>query len=254
MLDALLILLPSTSPVLAGAAVLAALLGLMLWITGARYSQAFFALAAVGLGAWLGLHLPAWVGLSISTWATAIGGALALGLGAYIYQHACETLALAVVMVLWAGLATWAAFPHQHVPAVTIETGEQAVADGALPLRFSFQSARAFRLYVDSLWDSLSPEMRRYLPFGAAAALLSGIAIGILYPRFAQLVLHSMLGLTMAVLFGLLAVRHQWPDALARLKPSAGLQAGLLGAALLVGLFVQWRFTAPAPARQKQGA
>src|SRR5687768_9084266 len=84
-----------------------ATLGAGLWLLGARYSRAMIALLAVAIGGLLGVTLPRWYGLTISTQATAVGGAVVLGLSGWLLHRVWVGLGLGLVFAAWAALGTW---------------------------------------------------------------------------------------------------------------------------------------------------
>ena len=56
------------------------LAGLIMWLVGARFSRSIVTLIAVSIGALLGLRMPHWFSVPLGAWATAVGGALLLGI------------------------------------------------------------------------------------------------------------------------------------------------------------------------------
>ena len=83
--------------------------GVGLWLAGGRYSRSMLTLAAVAGGAWAGMRLPRWFGWSIDGAGLAVGGAMLLGVSAYLLHHARVGVALAFVLAMWAAVAVWLA-------------------------------------------------------------------------------------------------------------------------------------------------
>src|SRR4051812_2956990 len=64
-------------------AVAGAVLGGILWLGGSRFSRTLMTLISVFVGALVGLQVPHWFPLGLEGWATAVLGALVLGISGY---------------------------------------------------------------------------------------------------------------------------------------------------------------------------
>src|SRR5476651_527400 len=87
---------------LAGAAA-----GAVLWLSGARFSRTLVGLAAVAVGAVVGMELPRRLGWTISGAGPAVGLALMCGLMGYLFHRLWIGIGLGTVLAGWAFLATW---------------------------------------------------------------------------------------------------------------------------------------------------
>ncbi len=225
-------LLPNElGPLAIAAAAGAALIGLFLWLMGARFSRSILALNAVALGAVVGLDLPNHFRLPIGAWASAVVAALSLGLCAYIFHRVWAAMALGLLLGLMAAVGAWI-LCRNHAewtwPTADLHAG--------------------VREYLRALWDNLPTDVRRVLPVACATAAVSGLAIGILWPRAGAAMLYSLLGGGIAILAAVMVMTCKWPALLSRIPGSSGQQGAAITGFVLVGALVQWRFArAPKP-------
>jgi hypothetical protein len=205
-------------------AMIAALAGVGLWLIGAKFSRGLITLALVSTGASIGMNLPGWFGWGIAGWATGMLGALVLGVSGYAMHRFWVGVGLGLVLMCWAALATWT-FGHGSerwawpdvTPATTAGT------------------------FFSELWDNLPDDVRRILPFSCGAALISGIAATILWPRIGIVVLYSLMGVSLLISMALLAMESGQPQWLGLLPRTWWAQ--LLCVMLMVGIgaTVQWK-------------
>jgi hypothetical protein len=93
------------------------LCGLVLWLVGARFSRGIVTLIAVSIGALVGLRLPAWFAVPLGAWATAVGGALLLGITGYALHRMWVRAGLAFLLALWSGILVWnTCSGRRHIP------------------------------------------------------------------------------------------------------------------------------------------
>src|SRR5258706_13703111 len=88
----------------AAISIVGVLSGLVLWLIGARFSRGIVTLIAVSVGALVGLRMPAWFAVPLGAWATAVGGALLLGITGYALHRMWVGGGAALFLALWAGI------------------------------------------------------------------------------------------------------------------------------------------------------
>ena len=230
MLQELLNLLPAVlmrcPPARSG---LCALIGLLLWTCGARFSQSILTLTAVACGTLLGMHLPAWCGWQIDGMGLGVAGAVVLGCSAFLFHGACIGLLLGGGLMLWAGATVWlsmAGNEHWNLQAVHWE-GDMIQ-------------------FLHEAWQGLPPVVSHALPIACFLGLAGGIAVAIFLPRFARALAFSLIGLTLMIVMGVAAMHVTHPK---WLSPSAGAHRStwlaLIGL-ILAGAVVQWVMMRPA--------
>src|SRR5258705_4914270 len=105
MIQQFLALLPRQINSLALAiAIAGAVLGGLLWLGGSRFSRTLMTLISVSTGGLVGLQLPRWFGWGLEGWATAVLGALVLGISGYVLHKLWVGLGLGLVLAMWAGV------------------------------------------------------------------------------------------------------------------------------------------------------
>ena len=90
------------------AAMVGSLMGLSLWIAGARLSRSMLTLAAVAMGTAIGMKLPLWCHWQVEPMAPAVGGAMVLGVSAYVFHKIWVGAWLGAVLSIWTALVLWA--------------------------------------------------------------------------------------------------------------------------------------------------
>jgi len=209
-----------------GVAAPCAALGAGLWAVGGRYSRSVLALAGVTIGAVVGMKLPAWCSWQIDGMGLAVGGAIVLGAFAFMLHRTCIGLLLGAGMMLWAGVATWIAMGgdvYWNWRAVT----------------WNGDLVQALR----DLWQTLPPTLSRVFPAACFAGLAGGILIAVCLPRAARVLVHSLIGVTLAVVMGAIAAATWRPQWLAAAGGSNCLQGAMLIALVLTGAWIQWHLT-----------
>jgi hypothetical protein len=224
MFQELLPLLPKEVGTLAYVlAVVGAIVGLGLWLVGARYSRSLVTLVLVSVGGWIGLLLPRWFGWSIEGWATAIMAALVLGGSAFVIHRFWVGMGLGLVMAGWAAVAVWLMCKGDGVwspPKYEIGLTAQA--------------------YVQAFWSSLPNLVQRVLPVASGAAMLGGLFATLFWPRLGTVLLYSAAGVTMiggTAPWLMNRFRPQWLNSLPATKLS---QAGLIFGLFALGALIQW--------------
>ena len=229
MLRELLSLLPEgiarCSPLAAGAC---AVLGVILWICGARFSRAILTLVAVAAGTVIGMRLPEWRGWQIDGMGLAVGGAIVLGSGAFLFHRTCVGAILGAGMMLWAAAGVWIFM----------------AGDVYWNWRYARWNGDMVE-YLQSAWRTLPPNISHAFPMACFAGLAAGITLAALLPKASKVLAHSLIGLTLAVVMGAVAMSASRPQWLS--VPPGSLAAQGLGliALVLIGAAIQWRLTPP---------
>jgi hypothetical protein len=208
-----------------------ALVGLILWLSGARFSRSLITLAMVMMGALMGLQLPRWLGLTINPPVVAVGAALLLGLSGFLLHRWWVGVGLGLLMAAWAAAALWLiSDPAEH---------------WSWPAAPTLATIPAF---AGELWYALPAGLSRLLPFACAAALVSGICAALLCHRLGIVLTYSLGGVSLLVGLGCAAVHFVRPQWLAHLPAQALVQLMLLLSMVMIGALVQWQFALPAAA------
>ena len=202
---------------------LGALIGVGLWLIGARYSRTLITLVLVSTGGWIGLLLPAWLGWNIDGWATSILTAIALGLGGFLLHRIWVGMGLGLAMTGWAIAIVWICC--------------RGDSTWSLP---NYVAGLTASEYVKTAWLGLPDAVRHVLPVAAAAAMIGGFLAALLWPRLGVVMLYSLLGVSLMVTMGIASVRFarpQWIDRLPATPSSRALAVtGLIG----LGALLQW--------------
>jgi len=210
-----------TGWMVAAISIVGVIAGLALWLTGARFSRPIITLIAVSIGALVGLRLPAWFAVPVGTWATAVGGALLLGISGYALHRMWVGAALAFLLVAWAAVAVW-----------NVYCAGQAVS---LPSAYGVRSLTDF-------WANLPTDFRKISPYFCGMALVTALIIALIWSRAAMVMLYSVLGASVLMIMGMVAIAIAKPSLLGILPSKTGSQIATFGAMVLFGAIVQWKF------------
>ena len=112
------------------ASVVGVVAGAAFWLAGVRVNRSLLTLVAVALGTGVGLRLPRWFGWPIDSWATGVGGALVLGVSAYVYPRLWTGLAFGGLLAVWATVLT---VGTADLDGYRDRFGQALVAGGAVP-------------------------------------------------------------------------------------------------------------------------
>src|SRR5882672_2925568 len=203
------------------------LAGLIMWLVGARFSRSIVTLIAVSIGALVGLRMPHWFHVPLGAWATAIGGALLLGITGYALHRMWVGAGLAVLLALWAGILVWNIYCSGRV--------------GTFPDRVA---GMGIDEYWTQVWNSLPRDFRRITPFLCGLAVVFGVTVSVFWTRAAAVMLYSVLGASMLMIMGMLAIAVSKPSLLGILPSQTGSQIATFGGMVFFGVIVQW-FTSP---------
>lgn len=229
MLRELLSLLPDAiarcSPMVAMAC---AMLGLVLWLCGARFSRAILSLTAVAAGTVIGMHLPEWRGWQIDGMGLAVGGAIVLGSAAFLFHRTCIGAMLGIGLMLWAAAGVWI-----FMAGDVYWNWHTARWDGDMVQ------------YLGEAWKTLPASVSRSFPAACLAGLGAGITIAAFLPKTSKVLAHSLIGVTLAVVMGAVAMSENRPQWIAGLPGSLAAQALGLVTLVVIGSAIQWRLTPP---------
>ena len=209
----------------------ALVLGVFLWLTGAAWSRAIVTLIAVTAGALLGMYVPRWQLWPVNSMAAAVLGAVAFGVCAFLVERLWVGLTLGIILACWAALGTW--MLQRPADFVWEERAPWEVEHLTPP-----QRAR-------DVYERLPQEVRDVLPYAAGTAVMSGLALSLLFPRLGRVACMSMAGVTLVFLFGLLLVSTRRSDWLRHIPEQPMAQVGALAGMVAVGVLAQWQFSGP---------
>jgi hypothetical protein len=207
-------------------AIVGSMIGVGMWLTGSRFSRPIITLLTVLLGASVGMHLPKWFGWQISGAGPAVGGALVLGVTGYVLHGMWVGVGLGTVMASWAALGCWIMLRNGAAwswPAV----GPETTADG----------------FLRELWLSLPPDVTRILPYACATAMISGLAVTIIWPKASLVLGWSMAGVTLLTCMGVAALQMGQPQWLGKIPQPMWAQASLVLMLVMLGSLIQWKLS-----------
>ena len=221
------------APLVAGAC---AALGVVLWLCGARFSRSILSLVAVAAGTVIGMKLPAWRGWQVDGMGLAVGGAIVLGAGAFLFHRTCIGALLAAGMILWAGTGVW------------LFTGGDVYWDWR-----SVVWQGDMVQYAHDAWQLLPINLQRVFPAACFAGLIAGVSFAVWLPKVAKVLAHSLTGVTLAAVGGAVYLNASRPSLLTRAPGSDVAQGIALVAIVLFGAALQWRLTPPVARRRIDG-
>lgn len=232
MLQEFLLLLPKEAPAAtATLATIVAAAGLVTWVIAARFSRFMITLLLVAIGSMIGMRLPGWCGWAIDGAGPAVAAAVLLGVSGFVLHAFWMGMGLGILSALWVTFICW-----------------MLLRDGASFTWPAGPEYSTFATYSAALWQQLPGSMQRILPFGAAASLITGLAMAILWPRLTQALMWSLTGLTMLVAGGAVAASYGRPNLLLYAPAELAAQVIIMVAALGTGAVIQWKV---APVRRR---
>jgi hypothetical protein len=205
-------------------ALIGSLFGLVLWLTGARFSRSILTLAAVALGTAVGAKLPLWCHWSIDGMGPAVGGAVVLGVSAYVLHRLWVGIWLGIVLAAWAVLLLWTTQYdgiHWRWPA--------------------FDAASTLPQSLAVYWQGLPDTSRQLLALGGTAAMLAGILAALLWPRIGVVLLWSALGVFFMLATAAQEIARLDRAMLERLPRQTSAQLALLAGMILAGALLQYQ-------------
>lgn len=193
------------------------LIGLFLWLIGAKFGRSILTLAMVFCGAMIGKYAPQMVGWSVNSMGSTITGALLMGTLGFLFYRLVVAIGLGAILGLWIttiiiiAANLWVALPPDATVANLIDQ-------------------------VDALLKSLSQSQQF---FGVVAGPILGFIGALMMPRLGMSFFFSLLGLTA----GLVAARllaYRDPALWEKLPPSQTMQAGIIAGLVLLGTLIQY--------------
>jgi hypothetical protein len=162
-------------------------------------------------------------------------GALVFGISGYALHKVWVGMGLGIVLAGWAAVAVF-----------TLCTEPLGFALPVVPAGTSLEQQA-----VD-LWNALSADARKLLPFACSAALLSGVAISVLWPRVGVVLLYCSAGMSLLLGLGAAVVKSAKREWLAVIPSQTSSQVIVLVSLVAFGAILQWR-VAPgtAPVRRQ---
>ena len=201
--------------------------GLLLWLVGARYSRQIVTLVGVAGGTLAGKHLPDFVaGINFSAPVLAILGALIFGVAAFVTHRLWIGLSLGTMLAAWASLGTWA-----------LMHGQAAWSPPTWDADMNIQS------FGTQLWSALPSDVTRIGPWAAGCAMISGIALTILWPKMATALHWSVAGMSAIVCAGLAAISFARPEWLGYVPAKTVTQIATFAGLVIFGALIQWKLT-----------
>ncbi len=200
------------------------LVGLSLWIAGARFSQSILTLAAVAMGTSIGMKLPVWRHWQIDPMAPAVAGAIVLGVSAYIFHKLWVGMWLGATLSVWTALVLWAtrgAAFHWRWP--------------------QYDSGETLPQYLTTLWQNVPEAMQQCLGVAAAAAMLVGISAALLWPRVGIALLWSAAGISLLLPAAATAISRLDPQIFRHIPRQTTDQLAILMGLIGIGAIFQWR-------------
>lgn len=229
---------PDVSTLMLWVAIGGVVVGAGLWLAGSRISRGLITLMLVAGGALAGLRLPGWMGWEIDPMGPAVVLALVLGLSGFVLHRMWIAAGLGLTLAAWAVLACWVAWGDPAAIESVIEsTVESSWA--------SADQQPTFNQWVANIRESQPPILWQVLPWAAGIAVLSGIAVGLVWQRIALILLYSLVGVSMVVGLGMLLVQARQPAWIDRLPQQTWIQLSIVAALVVLGMAAQWRFGLP---------
>jgi hypothetical protein len=207
-------------------AIIAAALGVFVWLLGARFGKSVLALIGVGLGAWVGMNLPRWYGWQFDGMALGMGCALVAGFMAYLLHTSWVGTSLLANLAILFALTAWAIIAgNEPWTAPTI----------ADPTVGHAQILRA-------LWGSMPGTLPRVMPYAVGGGVVVAALLSVFWPRAAKGLSWSLIGIGLMFFGGAVALKISRPTAelSTYLPAAAGARVGLLWALAIAGSLVQW--------------
>jgi hypothetical protein len=225
MIQQLLTLLPSQiNSIALICAVIGAFAGAILWLGGSRFNQTLVTLISVSTGALIGLQLPYWFNWKLEGWATATLGAIVCGISGYLAHKLWVGIGLGIVLTVWAALATFVLCGDHKAfvwPAYTVGV--------------------SWKIYLPAVWNALTPEVRRMLPFACATAMVGGFVATLVWTRLGVVLLYSCTGISLLVGLGVAAMSAAKPQWLKLIPNQTSSQVIVLISMVAFGAVLQWR-------------
>jgi hypothetical protein len=203
------------------------LIGLALWLTGARFNRQLLALTATVSGGALAFQFPRWYGWSLDPWSAAVLGALVLGVLAFVACRYVTALALGSALAVWAALTCIACAGLGHG-----WTLPSAAADPTSVLGL-----------ISGIQNSMPHQLATLMLSAAGIAFVAGTTMGFFWRRLGVVLLWSMTGLLLVLVCSLALVQAGGRTYVRAIPPQGQRQALVIAALLAIGAAAQWKIT-----------
>lgn len=205
------------------AAIGASALGCGLWLIGARFSRPLLALGATVGGGAIGFQSPQWFGWTIDPWGVAVLGSLLLGIVAFLTHRWLAAFGLGLILAAWVVVAAFA----------TAEMPNQWL--------MSMLPSEVIWAKLADVPHQLPSAVAALLMLGSAGGLIGGTMLALRWPRLGMSLFWTILGLTIALASGLIAVQNVQPEYLRLIPSRPQLELFSLTGLIAVGTAAQWR-------------
>jgi hypothetical protein len=214
-------------------AIIGSMIGVGMWLIGSRFSRPIVTLLTVLLGASVGMQLPKWFGWQISGAGPAVGGAVVLGVTGFVLHGMWVGIGLGTLLSSWVTLACWIMFRNGASfawPAVGPES--------------------TFTGFLHAVWLGLPADVTRILPYACATAMITGLAVTIIWPKVSLVLTWSMAGVTLLTCMGVAALEIGQPVWLTKIPQPMWAQTSLIMLLVMLGSLIQWKLS-PKPVAVK---
>lgn len=198
-----------------------AVAGAVLWLYGNALSRGLITLALVAIGTVAGLLVPDVMEWQVQSSATAMGGAVALGVSGFMLHHLFRSALLAMAAAGWVLVIAALA---QGVDAHALVIAAQSRDIGAIGV--------ALEQAVPAMHDTA-------VRLAAALAALGGVTLSLLRPRTGGVITWVLTGGAIMLAGTTVAMLVHHPHIPLQVGGSPLLQAGLIGTLLLGGIMIQ---------------
>jgi hypothetical protein len=207
-------------------AIAGSMVGVGMWLIGSRFSRPIITLLTVLLGASVGMQLPKWLGWSISGAGPAVGGAVVLGVTGFVLHGMWVGIGLGAVLSSWVALGCW----------IMLRNG----AAWTWPI---IGPQTTLGTFLHEVWIGMPPDVTRILPYACATAMITGLAITIIWPKVSLVLCWSMAGVTLLTCMGIAAVEFGQPQWLTNIPQPMWAQASMVGLLVTLGSLIQWKLS-----------
>jgi hypothetical protein len=209
-----------------GAVIGGVIIGVALWLVGARFSRSLVTLMAVAIGTSIGVRLPGWLGWNIDGMAIGVGGAVLLGVSGYLLHRTWIGLYLGLLLAVWAGAGSWMALDRAGTmtwPRIDWSGGGVAA--------------------LHDVWTQLNLPPVRGIAIAAGIGLLVGVVMTIFWPKLSGVTTWSLAGVTLVSSMFAAATQTMHLNWAGALDASGMIQGAALVGLVVLGASVQWLLT-----------
>ena len=224
MVEQLLSLVPAEQvrTVLLAVVLTGSMLGAATLLLGGLRSRFMMCLLLLVAGTIAGHSVPQWFGLRIEPNATAILGAIVMGILGFAFHRLWVALGLGLMVAGLAGVMLW----------FNLDAGRLFHAPAA-------EQGMTVASYMQLCWEQAPPVFKAKTPLVCAAAGLAGLVVGLLLTRLGTALFYSIMGtsiLFLSLLFG--EASGQMPTASYLLPEVSEMRVVLFAGFVLLGTLV----------------